>query len=123
MAWAVKLDKADFLGHRSLSRIAETGSPQKLTGFTLDRPDVVPEEGLQIVQPNPDHPLGLEIIGWVTSCRHSPTLNKTIGLCWLPAELAEQENAAFTIYRDGEMVQATVHQGAFYDPEGERLRM
>ena len=64
----------------------------------MKQPDVVPEEGLQIVQARQnDRP---EIIGWVTSSRWSPTLQEVIGLCWLPAEFAAQEGANFTIWRD-----------------------
>jgi sarcosine oxidase subunit alpha len=123
MDWAVKLDKADFIGQRALADIAAKGGPkQKLTGFKMVDPAIVPEEGLQVVQPKEGTPLGLETIGWVSSSRFSPTLNESIGLCWLPAELAGQAGAAFTIRRNGELVEATVHHGAFYDPEGERLR-
>ena len=123
MAWAVKLDKSDFLGQRTLQRVAESGSTQWLVGFKMAHPGIVPEEGLQIVRPAENTPRGLEIIGWVTSCRHSPTLAETIGLCWLPAELAQQPGATFNIYRDGELLEAHVHHGPFYDPDGERLRM
>lgn len=120
-AWAVKLDKATFLGQRPLTRISETGPSQKLVGFKMVTPDVVPEEGLQIVRENKAEPIGLEIIGWVTSCRHSPTLGETIGLCWLPAALAEQEGATFTIRRNKKLIEAKVHHGAFYDPSGGKL--
>ena len=123
MAWAVKLDKDDFLGQRQLQRAAEAGPAQRLVGFKMARPGLVPEEGLQIVQPDDKAPRGLAIIGWVTSSRHSPTLGETIGLCWLPADLAQQPGATFTIYRDGDLLPAQVHHGPFYDPEGSRLRM
>ena len=124
LGWAVKLDKDDFLGQRALADIAaKGGSKQKLTGFKMVDPTIVPEEGLQVAQPKEGTPLGLETIGWVSSSRFSPTLNESIGLCWLPSELAEQAGARFTIRRNGELVEAEVHHGAFYDPSGERLRM
>ena len=121
MAWAVKLDKETFLGQRPLSRIAQNGAKQKLVGFKMVDHTIVPEEGLQIVMPNPAMPIGLEIIGWVTSCRFSPTLNEMIGLCWLPTELADQPGTTFTIRRNKKLVAATVHHGAFYDPSGSKL--
>ena len=121
-AWAVKLDKADFLGIRALTRIAAEGPKQKLVGFKMVDQAIVPEEGLQIVRPNPLAPIGLEIIGWVTSSRYSPTLNEVIGLCWLPTEIAEQVDTPFTIRREGHLLKAIVFHGAFYDPEGGRLR-
>jgi glycine cleavage system aminomethyltransferase T len=80
----------------------------------------VPEEGLQVVTQGTNG--RLDIIGWVTSSRYSPTLNENIGLCWLPAETADQPGAHFTIRRNGRLIKAAVHHGAFFDPEGERLR-
>jgi sarcosine oxidase subunit alpha len=115
----VKLDKPDFLGKRSLARVAAAGVQQRLAGFKMARQGVVPEEGLQIVERRGGK---LEIIGWVTSSRFSPTLGESIGLCWLPAGLAGQQGGEFTIFREGELLPARVHQGAFYDPQGERVR-
>lgn len=128
MAGLVKHDKPNFLGNRPLARIAKNGPKQKLVGFKMVQAGVVPEEGLQIVRPKDGqnantHYQNLEIIGWVTSCRFSPTLNEVIGLCWLPAKVAEEEGATFTIRREGQLVEARVHHGAFYDVEGTRLRM
>jgi sarcosine oxidase subunit alpha len=122
MAWAVKLDKADFLGQRSLKRISQAGTSQRLVGFKMVERTKVPEEGLQIVQPNASTPVGQEIIGWVTSSRWSPTLGQAIGLCWLPTETADKVGSRFTIWRDGQLLEAEVHHGPFYDPDGQRLR-
>jgi sarcosine oxidase subunit alpha len=127
MAWIVKHDKDNFLGNRPLKRIAERGPVQKLVGFTVADPGVVPEEGLQIVRkremPGPQiADQGLEILGWVTSSRYSPTLDQAIGLCWLPAEMADRPGTEFTIWRNGSLVAGRVHHGAFFDPEGARLR-
>ena len=122
MSWAVKLDKPDFLGKRSLARVAAEGSPQKLVGFKVPRLGVVPEEGLSIVR-RPAAGGKLEHIGHITSCKFSPTLGETIGLCWLPAGLAAQAGAPFSIrLENGALEEARVHHGAFYDPQGERLR-
>ena len=120
MAWAVKLNKPDFLGKPSLMRIFAEGPKQLLVGFKMVDPDVVPAEGLQIVASEADG--RLEIIGWVTSSRFSPTLEEGIGLCWLPADIASQNGESFTIRMDGYLKEARVHHGAFYDPDGERLR-
>ena len=119
--WAVKLDKGDFLGQRELVRVAAADPGPRLVGFKMVRPDLVPEEGEQIVAPGADGKL--EIIGWVTSSRFSPTLQEAIGLCWLPAAMAAEEGTVFTIHLDGNLEEARVHHGAFYDPRGERLKM
>jgi sarcosine oxidase subunit alpha len=121
LGWAVKLDKPDFLGKRSLVRLSREGPKQRLVGFKMAKPGIVPDEGVQCVRLNNGKP---EIIGYVTSCRYSPTLGETIGLCWLPAEIAAQDGATFTIrLLDGSAFeQAVVHHGPFYDPKGDRLR-
>jgi sarcosine oxidase subunit alpha len=121
LAWAMKLGKPDFLGKRSLTRIQREGARQRLVGFKMFQRDRVPDEGLQVVRTRRDGKL--DIIGWVTSSRFSPTLGEAIGLCWLPAPLAAQNGASFTIRRNGKLEEARVHHGAFYDPDGERLRM
>ena len=121
LEWAVKLNKRDFLGKRALTRVSEEGPKQRLVGFKMGQSDRVPDEGAQVVVPQSDG--SLEIIGSITSSRFSPTVQEAIGLCWLPAALAAQEGAAFTIRMNGTLEEATVHHGAFYDPDGERLRM
>ena len=121
MAWTVKLDKDDFLGKRSLVAISETGPRQRLVGFRPDEPRFVPEEGLQIVRNHAGQKQ--EIVGWVTSSRFSPTLGYSIGLCWLDADIAARPGTPFTIRREGQLHQATVHHGPFYDVQGERLRL
>lgn len=120
MGWAVKLDKDDFLGHRSLARISEEGLEKRLTGFTMAQPDLVPEEGLQIVER--DAQGALRIIGHVTSSRFSPTLQQTIGLCWLPSSTVSDGQSFAIRLEDGRLAQAQVHEGAFYDAAGERLK-
>ncbi len=120
MAWAVRLDKADFLGQRSLVRIAKEGPQQRLVGFKIRDGKTVPEEGLQIIESGVDG--RTNIIGWVTSSRYSPTLDEPIGLCWLPTAIAGQSGATFKIRRNGNMIEGQVHHGPFYDPQGDRLK-
>jgi sarcosine oxidase subunit alpha len=120
MELTVKLDKPDFLGQRAIGRVKRDGAKQRLVGFRMATPGATPDEGLQIVRTGADgRP---EIIGWITSCRFSPTLDETIGLCWLDAELAGRPGQLFTIRMDGRLEQARVHHGPFYDPQGQRLK-
>lgn len=121
LAWAVKLDKSDFVGRPSLVRRQQRGLTQKLVGFQMLNRDIAPQEGQQIVQPNPAWPIGLEILGRVTSARYSPTLKESIGLCWLPIERATP-GQEFTIRIDGTLQTAQVVRLPFYDPAGERLK-
>lgn len=119
--WAVKMDKPDFLGKPSLVRVQKRGVTQRLVGYEMLDPNLVPEEANQIVVPNPEWPIGLEIIGRITSSRYSPTLKKSIGLCWLPLDKTEP-GAEFTVRIRGELHPGKVVSLPFYDPEGERLK-
>jgi aminomethyltransferase len=115
------MEKADFVGKPSLARLERQGVKQKLVGYRMLDPGVVPEEASQIVRPNPAWPIGLEIIGRITSARYSPTLEQSIGLCWLPVELS-QPGAPFTVRTRGELHAGQVVALPFYDPQGERQK-
>ncbi len=114
----VKLDKDDFIGKTALIIANDRGVKKRLVGFEV--PDgTLPEEGNQIVRPG-SGVIGLQIIGRITSVRRSPTLNKVIGLCWLPAEISEP-GQEFTVRVRGELQNGRVARLPFYDPENARL--
>src|SRR5262249_36429887 len=81
----VRFAKPQFLGRDALLRLKEMESPSLLEGLTIsDAP--VPRgdnawarqlEGCQVVEKG-------RSVGRVTSCRYSPTLEKFIGLAWVP---------------------------------------
>jgi sarcosine oxidase subunit alpha len=121
MDWVVKMDKPDFVGKASLVRVQRRSISHKLVGYQMLDPQVVPEEANQIVRPNPDWPIGLEIVGRITSARYSPTLQQSIGLCWLPVDRSEP-GTEFTVRIRGELHKGKVVPLPFYDPEGERLK-
>ncbi len=80
LGWIVKLDKGDFLGRGALVRQKEQGIKRKLLGFEMCGRGIA-RDGYEVqVDGVP--------AGWVTSGSPSPTLNKNIGLCYLPVELA-----------------------------------
>lgn len=112
MAWACKFDKADFVGKTALERLRERGLRQRLVGFEVPT-GRLPNEGDQVVDDR-GRP-----IGRVTSARHSPTLDRVIGLAWLPREAG---SSAFSIRTGGVMLQANVVATPFYDPAGARMR-
>ena len=121
MEWIVKMDKPDFLGRRSFTRILDEGRKQLLVGFKMDNPGIVPDEGSQVVSKNSGRKM--KIIGWISSSRFSPSLNEAIGLCWLPPDIGGKNGASFTIKVSGKLETAHVFHGAFYDPEGTRQKM
>jgi sarcosine oxidase subunit alpha len=113
MPWIVKFEKDDFVGKWALEHARDNGDRERLVGFEMAS-WTVPPEGGQIVRDG-------RAAGRVTSARWSQTLGKSIGLAWLPPELAE-EDAEFTIRVDGRLEPARVRLRPFFDPEGERLR-
>jgi aminomethyltransferase len=78
LAWIVKFGKGDFLGKRKLEEIKAAGLKRKLCGFQMTGRGIG-RDGYTI------HVDGAEA-GWVTSGGPGPTVNRNIGLCYLPVE-------------------------------------
>jgi sarcosine oxidase subunit alpha len=103
MGWAVKLEKDWFVGKRALVRKQDTPT-EKLIAYRG-------EGGSAKV--------GGQLVGRVTSSWYSWTLGYSIGLAWVKPEYAA-EGRRLLIGKDN--MNATVVKGAFYDPEGAKLR-
>jgi aminomethyltransferase len=76
LGWMVKLDKGEFIGRASLARQKEQGVRRKLVGFEM-RGRGIGRDGYEVR-------LDGVSAGWVTSGSPAPSLNKNIGLCYLP---------------------------------------
>ncbi len=114
MPWIVKFDKEeDFIGRWALEAVSERGAENVLVGFTMAN-GAVPNEGAAVVADG-------QPVGRVTSSRFSPLLERTIGMAWVPAALAE-DGSSITLADDGRRLSATVQTAPFYDPDQERLR-
>jgi sarcosine oxidase subunit alpha len=115
MPWIVKLDKSqDFIGKWALTHYSERPPSIALVGFTLPNGDV-PTEGAVVLGEDGSP------AGQVTSSRHSPVLDRTIGMAWVPAALAH-DGAKITISDVGRQLAAEIQTRPFYDPDGEVLR-
>lgn len=114
MSWVVKLDKDDFIGRPMLQRIRAEGLRNKLIGYEMVEPSIVPDEGSQVV-------VAGRPTGRVSSSRFSPTLQKSIGMAWVPIDYASP-GALFSIRWNERDVSARVVPLPFYDPEGARLK-
>jgi sarcosine oxidase, subunit alpha len=114
MEWVLAKKKPFYVGKRSIEMQVAKGVTRKLVGFELTNATApVPKECHLIIRNG-------EITGRVTSVVKSPTLGKTIGLAYLPLDLATN-GSAFQIRVDGGvMVDATVVPTPFYDPENKR---
>jgi sarcosine oxidase subunit alpha len=113
LPWIVKLDKPDFVGQRSLARVAERGLKNRLVGFRIDGGRIPEPPALVLYQGK----LG----GRVTSSSYSPAAGCTVGLAWVPAEVSHNGDR-IDIQIDGQIVSAVVQDEPFYDPEGLRLK-
>jgi glycine cleavage system T protein (aminomethyltransferase) len=78
LGWIVKLDKGDFVGREALLKQRDSGLRRKLIGFEMCGRGIG-RDGYEVF-------LDGFAAGWVTSGSPSPTLNKNIGLCYLPTQ-------------------------------------
>lgn len=84
LGWLTKLDKEAFIGKPALHKIKEAGVSRKLVGFTLDDRRAIPRSGYDIVDDDE------RTIGHVTSGTRSISLDKNIGMGYVPRELAAE---------------------------------
>ena len=105
LAWIVKLDKGDFVGRDALLRQKETGVRRRLAGFEM-RGRGIGREGYEVL-------LDGAPAGWVTSGSPSPTLNKNIGLCYLPVDRCQPGQAIQVMVRN-QPVDARIVETPFY---------
>jgi len=116
--WAVKMDKALFVGQRSLMAIAGKPRRQQLVGFMLpaDHRGDAPKECHLVIE-------GGEIAGRVTSVAWSPSLQRHIGLAYVRPGM-DAIGSRFTIrLSDKSLVSAEVVKTPFYDAESLRQKV
>jgi len=94
LAWIVKLDKGEFIGSAALRKQLAKGLTRKLAGFEM-RGRGIGRDGYEVL-------IDGKPAGWVTSGSPSPTLNKNLGLCYLPISHA----------RPGERIEVVVRNQA-----------
>ncbi len=113
LAWVVKLDKRrDFLGKEALVALKAKGLARKLVGFEMLGRGIG-RHGYPIhAWAGSETPSG-EPIGVVTSGSPSPTLDKNIGLGYVPVALAEL-GTKIGIEIRGKLVEAVVVKTPFY---------
>ena len=114
MPWLVKNDKEfAWVGKWATQEVRDRGLRWMLVGFESPT-GAMPVEGGQVVVDGRSS-------GRVTSVRRSAELGKVIGLAIVPNGLAV-EGGRFDVQVNGRAVPMTVHLGAFYDPEGEKVK-
>ncbi len=80
LGWIVKMDKGEFVGRSALQKSLGAGLSRKLVGFEMTGRGIG-RDGYEVW-------IAGQPAGWVTSGGPSPSLNKNIGLCYLPLDKA-----------------------------------
>jgi sarcosine oxidase, subunit alpha len=118
----VRLDKPQFHGREPLLRLKDRSARTRLVGFQLredaaaaiDRADTRELEGCQVVQEG-------RSVGRLTSVRYSPTLERVIGLAWVPSSSSRPGDRFLIRFQSADLA-AVVAPLPFFDPEGKRLK-
>jgi len=96
LGWIVKMDKGNFVGRAAL----EKPPARRLVGFEMQERGIG-RDGYEVwIEGQP--------AGWVTSGGPSPTLNKNIGLCYLPIDKAVPGVAIQIMIRNAPVAAITV---------------
>lgn len=117
LSWAVKSDKPFFLGQRSLAIVGQRSQSKTLVGFTLPASFTgqPPEECNLVIDQG-------EIAGRVTSIAFSPSLERYIGLAYVPPAQSADGTSLAIRNSDGAMIPATVSSTPCYDPDNRRQK-
>jgi aminomethyltransferase len=98
--WIVKLDKGDFVGRDALVKQKEQGITRRLIGFEMQERGIG-RDGYEVCCEGSN-------VGWVTSGGPAPTLNKNIGLCYLPVQHCEIGRSIQVMVRNQPVAAVTV---------------
>ena len=112
LGFFVKLKKGvEFIGMQALAEQKEKGLTRKLVGFEMiDRG--IPRQGYELAKDG-------TVCGFVTTGSFSPTLEKNIGLGYLPVALTEV-GTEFDVIIRGKALKAKVIETPFYQPRYKR---
>ncbi|WP_030434487.1 GcvT family protein [Actinoplanes subtropicus] len=114
LAFAVRMDKGDFIGRAAIEGRSEETSRRRLTCLTLDDPAAV------VLGKEPVFAAGRPV-GYVTSASYGYSIGRTVVYAWLPGELSVPGTPLAVEYF-GERLPATVAAEPLFDPQMERIR-
>ena len=113
LRWAISSKKPFFVGSKSVDILSKRPLERQLVGFELGATSPQPKEGHLVIRNG-------DIVGSVTSCEYSPTLNKIIGLAYVHPEDAVPGTTVVIRTDDAVHAHARVAETPFYDPDNLR---
>ncbi len=105
LSWVIKLDKGNFIGRDALVKRKAAGFTHQLVGFQVESGGVARPGGVLVHD-------GKEI-GAVASGTFGPTVNKAIGMAYVPVNLTK-EGTELQIRQGTRELRATVSKMPFY---------
>jgi len=105
LQWVVKFEAADFIGRQALVEMNDAGPTRKLVGFNVEGRGIA-RQGHKVIA-------GDEEVGFVTSGTFSPTLEKALGMAYVPVSMAATGTAVSLDIR-GKFVPAVIVDLPFY---------
>jgi 4-methylaminobutanoate oxidase (formaldehyde-forming) len=114
LGFCVKFGKGDFIGREALLKLKAEGPRQRLCTLSLKGAVGLVYGGEPVYD-------GAELVGRLRSGGYGYTVEKNIGLAYLPLPLAKT-GTLLTVEVFGERLEAEVTPDVLYDPQGRRLR-
>ena len=105
LQWVVKFEPADFIGRQALVAMQEAGLTRKLVGFNVEGRGIA-RQGHKVVVEG-------EEVGFVTSGTFSPTLEKALGMAYVPVSMAASGTSVSLDVR-GKLLPAVIADLPFY---------
>lgn len=118
LGFAVKTDKADFIGRDAVLRKREAGLSKRLVQFKLRDPAPLLYHAEPILRDG-------QVVGYITSGSYGHHLGAAMGMGYVPCEgetAAELLASTYEIEIAGERFAAEASLKPFYDPKSERVR-
>jgi len=118
LGFAVKTDKADFIGRDAVLRKREVGMSKRLVQFKLRDPAPLLYHAEPILRDG-------QVVGYITSGSYGHHLGAAMGMGYVPCEgetVAELRASTYEIEIAGERFAAEASLKPFYDPKSERVR-
>ena len=119
LGWAVKLDKADFIGKAALLAMAGKPLSKRFAGFTVDAADAVLLGRETILRDG-------VAVGYLTSGGYGYTIGKSVGYGYVRNTDGVSDDwltgGSYALIAAGETLPAHISLKSFYDPSHARVR-